>query len=151
MRAAMMVSISSLREEATPLGPHWPRLRRYDVLARGIVTRQSRDVLHDSGRKPRARPTSSRRRALSTTLGIVTASWIFYRKSAECDMTKRNGLSNRATEPVATLPAEQAHEVGTVVGSLLKDGMQTSSALISTITVAEFIRRGQSGAEGPVV
>ncbi len=59
-------------------------------------------------------------------------------------MTKRNELSNRATELVASLPAEQAYQVGAAVGSLLKDCMPTGSALASTVTVAEFIRRGQS-------
>jgi hypothetical protein len=45
-----------------------------------------------------------------------------------------------ATELVSTLSAEQAHSVG----SLLKDGMPTAHALSSTVTVAEFIKRGDA-------
>jgi hypothetical protein len=45
---------------------------------------------------------------------------------------------------VGTLSAEQAYSVGTAVGSLLKDGMPIERALRSTLTVAEFVKRGQA-------
>jgi hypothetical protein len=45
---------------------------------------------------------------------------------------------------VGTLSAEQACSVGNAVGGLLKDGMPVERALSSTLTVAEFVRRGQA-------
>ena len=51
---------------------------------------------------------------------------------------------NRATELVGTLSAEQAYSVGNAVGGLLKDGMPIERALSSTLTVAEFVTRGQA-------
>jgi hypothetical protein len=51
---------------------------------------------------------------------------------------------NRATELVGTLSAEQACSVGNAVGGLLKDGMPVERAPSSTLTVAEFVRRGQA-------
>jgi hypothetical protein len=45
---------------------------------------------------------------------------------------------------VGTLSAEQAYSVGNAVGGLLKDGMPIERALSSTLTVAEFVRRGQA-------
>jgi hypothetical protein len=52
--------------------------------------------------------------------------------------------SNRATELVGTLSAEQAYSIGIAVGGLLKDGMPREPALSSTLTVAEFVRRAQA-------
>jgi hypothetical protein len=56
----------------------------------------------------------------------------------------RENISARATEAVGALSAEQAYAVGTAVGSLLKDGMPIERPLSSTLTVAEFVRRGQA-------
>jgi hypothetical protein len=39
-------------------------------------------------------------------------------------------ISNRATELVGTLSAEQAYSVGTTVGSLLKDGMPIKTGAV---------------------
>jgi hypothetical protein len=47
--------------------------------------------------------------------------------------------SHRATELFGTLTAEHS-----AVGGLLKDGMPVERALSSTLTVAEFVRRGQA-------
>ena len=51
-------------------------------------------------------------------------------------------ISARATELVGALSAEQAYSAGTAVVSLLKGGMATERALSSTLTVAEFVKRG---------
>ena len=53
-------------------------------------------------------------------------------------------ISNRATELVGTLSAEEACSIGFAVGGLLKDGMPIKRALSSTLTVAEFVRRRQA-------
>src|ERR1700722_13658191 len=55
-----------------------------------------------------------------------------------------NNLSDRATELVDTLSAEQAYSVGAAVGSLLKDRVSIEPALSLTVTVAEFVKRGQA-------
>jgi len=54
------------------------------------------------------------------------------------------GISDRATALVGALSAKQAYSVGTAVGGLLKDGMPIDRALSSTVTVAEFVKRGQA-------
>jgi hypothetical protein len=60
-------------------------------------------------------------------------------------MGKKRNTSDRSTELVSTLSAEQAYSVGgAAVGSLLRDGMPTTQALSSTATIAEFIKRGHA-------
>ena len=43
-----------------------------------------------------------------------------------------------------THSTEQAYSIGIAVGGLLKDGMPIERALSSTVTVAEFVKRGQT-------
>jgi hypothetical protein len=55
--------------------------------------------------------------------------------------------ARRATESIDALSAEQAYSVGIIVGGLLKDGLPIERALSSTLTLAEFVKRGGPAAQ----
>ena len=55
--------------------------------------------------------------------------------------------ARRATESINALSAEQPYSVGIIVGGLLKDGLPIERALSSTLTLAEFVKRGGPAAQ----
>jgi len=59
-------------------------------------------------------------------------------------MVKQQIDSVNVTKAVSALSAEQAYDAGNAVVCLMKKGLPTEQAINSTVTIAEFIRRGQA-------